>query len=165
MNPGFIVTTGTPIPPSAEPEAVVVNDGWFPDMNPLHVREACRLDATVTPQRLRPVLMDAMLSVNAELQHWADEQRTRWGYAQLDDVPAPQVGGESAKLLYYRRAVHACVQADLVQTYRGMAALPTGNKLDRDNDDLQQHAADFRRQQRHAIADLLGRARSTVELL
>lgn len=152
-------------PPAATPALVITNDGWFPDM-PLHqVRSVCRLDGTVTEDRLKVALQDAMLSVNGELQHWADEQRCRWGYAVLGDVPSPQVGGESAKLLYYRRAVYACLQADLLDTYRGMAAIGTGNKLDRSNDDLQLHAADYRRQQRWAISDLLSRARSTIELL
>ena len=134
-------------------------------MQPQAVRDACRLDGTITPQRLLPALQNAMLSVNAELQDWADEQRSRWGYACLADVPAIQVGGQSANLLHYRRAVHAALQADLVQTWRGMAAIATGNKLERNSDDLQQTAGDYLRQLRNAIADIRGNARCTVELL
>ena len=87
------------------------------------------------------------------------------GYACLADVPAIQVGGQSANLLHYRRAVHAALQADLVQTWRGMAAIATGNKLERNSDDLQQTAGDYLRQLRNAIADIRGNARCTVELL
>lgn len=152
-------------PPPATPEAVIANDGWFPDMDPAQVRAACMLDGTVTDERLRQALQVAMLSVNAELQTWADEQRVRWGYTSLGDVPAPQVGGQSAKLLHYRRAVHACMQADLLDTYRGMAAVGTGNKIDRSHDDLQQNSCDHRRNQRWAISALLGRARATIDLL
>ena len=162
MNTGFFVTAN---PPAESQEPMVANDGWFPDMQPQAVRSACHLDGTVTPDRLRPALQNAMLTVNAELQDWVDEQRSRWGYTQLGDVPAIQVGGESAKLLHYRRAVHAALQADLVQTYRGMAAIATGNKLDRSSDDLQQTAGDYLRQLRNAIADIRGSARCTVELL
>lgn len=152
-------------PPPARPESVIANDGWFPDMDPTAVRAACMLDGTVTDVRLRSALQSAMLSVNDELQAWAHEQRSRWGYASLGDVPSAQVGGESAKLLHYRRAVHACLQADLLDTYRGMAALGTGNKLDRSHDDVQHNASDHRRNQRWAISALLGRARATIDLL
>lgn len=162
MSNGFFVTAN---PPAEGLEQIIANDGWFPDMDPAQVRTACRLDGTVTAEHLLPALQNAMLTVNAELQDWADEQRTRWGYAKLDDVPAPQVGGESAKLLHYRRAVYASLQADLVQTYRGMPAIATGNKIDRESEDLQQTAGDYLRQLRNAISDIRGSARCTVELL
>lgn len=162
MN-GFIVTAN---PPAATQEPVVSNGTWFPDMDPAQVRNACRLDGTVTADRLRPALMDAMLSVNAELQDWADEQRTRWGYACLANVPARQVDGESAKVLYYRRAVHACLQADLAEAYRNLSTIPSGaGKADRVLEDLAIQVDQHRRNQRWAIADLLARPRCTVDLL
>ena len=52
-----------------------------------------------------------------------------------------------------------------MQTWRGMAAIATGNKLERNSDDLQQTAGDYLRQLRNAIADIRGNARCTVELL
>lgn len=152
-------------PPPATAEALLSNDGWFPDLLPGAVRAACRLDGTVTTERFLLALKDAMLSVNAELADWAAEQRERHGYLSLEQVPAPRIGGESARLLQYRRAVHACLQADLLDTYRGMAAVATGNKLERSHEDLQLHADDYRRQQRWAISDLTARPRSTIELL
>ncbi len=161
MN-GFVITTN---PPDSEAEPSIANDGWFPDMDPAAVRDACRIDGSVTAARLLPALKAAMLAVNAELQPWADEQRVSWGYARLADVPAPQVGGESAKLLQYRRAIHAALQADLVQTYRGTSTAAVGNKFERDHDDLQCTAGDYLRQLRNAIADIRGQARCTVELI
>lgn len=161
MN-GFVITA---TPPDSTEEPSITNDGWFPDMEPAKVRAACLLDGTVSADRLLPLLQNAMLDVNAELAEWAQEQRARWGYASLADVPAPQVGGESAKLLHYRRAVHACLQAQLLDAYRGMATISTGNKLDRSSDDTSTQAGDHRRNQRWAIADLLGHARATVELI
>ena len=158
----FVATAN---PPTTAAEPMLSNDGWFPDLNPIELRAACKLDGSVTTERFKPALQDAMLNVNTELQAWADEQRSRWGYACLADVPAPQVGGESAKVLYYRRAVMACLQADLLDTYRGMGTLGTGKTIDRDKDDLQLNAADYRRNQRWAISDLLGRARTTIDLL
>lgn len=162
MN-GFIASAR---PPIATAEPVVVNDGWFPDMNPVHVRAACRLDATVTLERLRPALIDAMLSVNAELADWAQEQRTRWGYAALEDVPALRADGKSAKVLHYERAVHYCLQADLAELYRNISTTPNStNKADRIMEELVVHIGEHRRKQRWAISDLLSKSRCTVELL
>lgn len=159
----FIVTAN---PPAAENEPCVTNDGFFPDMNPTQVRDACRLDGTVTTARLRPALQDAMLAINAELQAWADEQRSRWGYNKLEDVPAPQVGGESAKVLHYRRAVHYCLMADLAEMYRNISTTPAGTgKTDRVMEELVTQLGEHRRKQRWAISDLLGQARCTVELI
>lgn len=161
--PAFIVTAN---PPAAAQEPTITNDGFFPDMDPAKVRDACRLDGTVTTERLTPALKDAMLSINAELQPWADEQRSRWGYTSLADVPAPQVGGESAKLLYYRRAVHACLQADLAEAYRNLSTIPSGSgKADRVLEDLTVQLDQCRRNQRWAISDLLSLPRCTVDLL
>ena len=135
-------------------------------MDPAAVRAACLLDGTVTPARLIPALQAAMLTVNCELQAWATEQRTRWGYAALADVPAPQVGGESAQVLRYRRAVHACLQADLAEAHRNMDTLPAGQgKEARVLESLQVQIDEHRRRQRWAISDMLGIARSTIELI
>lgn len=162
MN-SFIATAR---PPVGNNEAVVTNDGWFPDMNPAEVRAACRLESGVTAERLRPALLDAMLSINSELQHWADEQRSRWGYGSLSDVPAAMAGGESSKILYYRRAVHHCLMADMVEMYRNISTTPAGtNKTDRVMEELVIQLGEHRRKQRWAISDLLGHARCTVELL
>lgn len=162
MN-SFVITAN---PPSSTAEPVVTNDGWFPDLNPAEVRNACRLGGTVTAERLRPALMDAMLAVNAELAEYRHEQQSRWGYASLGDVHAAAIGGQSAKLLYYARAVHYGLMADLAEAYRNLSTLPSGTgKEDQVMQALIVEVDEHRRKQRWAISDLLGRARCTVELL
>ena len=159
----FVATAN---PPKADVEPAVQNDGFFPDMEPTAVRAACRLDGTVTPDRLIPALQTAMLSINAELQAWASEQRVRWGYESLADVPAPHMGGVSAQVLRYQRAVHACLQADLAEASRNQDTLPAGmGKEARVLESLQVQIDEHRRRQRWAISDLLGIARSTIELI
>ena len=153
-------------PPVAATEPPVANDPWFPDMNPEDVRNACRLDGTITPARLLPALKAAMLSVNAELEAYRLDQQSRLGYASLAEVPAPTVGGESAQVLRYQRAVHACLQADLAEAYRNLDTLPSGTgKEGRVLEGLAVHVDEHRRNQRWAISDLLGMRRSTVELI
>ena len=159
----FVATVN---PPKPDVEPTVQNDGWMPDMEPSAVRAVCQLDGTVTTARLIPALQAAMLSINAELQAWASEQRARYGYAALADVPAPQMGGVSAQVLRYRRAVHACLQADLAEAHRNMDTLPAGQgKEARVLESLQVQIDEHRRRQRWAISDLLGIARSTIELI
>ncbi len=153
-------------PPVAATEPPVTNAPWFPDLNPATVRDACRLDGTITPARLLPALKAAMLSVNAELEQYRLEQQSRWGYTSLAEVPAPMVGGESAQVLRYQRAVHACLQADLAEAYRNLDTLPSGTgKEGRVLEGLAVHVDEHRRNQRWAISDLLGMRRSTVELI
>ena len=153
-------------PPVAATEPPVTNAPWFPDLNPATVRDACRLDGTITPARLLPALKAAMLSVNAELEQYRLEQQSRWGYTSLAEVPAPMVGGESAQVLRYQRAVHACLQADLAEAYRNLDTLPSGTgKESRVLEGLAVHVDEHRRNQRWAISDLLGMRRSTVELI
>ena len=153
-------------PPLTTDEPAVENAPWFPAMVPADVRAACRLDGTVTADRMRPALLAAMLSVNDELEHYRLEQQSRWGYDSLADVPAPMVGGESAQVLRYRRAVHACLQADLAEAFRNLDTLPSGTgKEGRVLEGLAVHVDEHRRNQRWAISDLLGLRRSTVELI
>lgn len=154
-------------PPTAAEEPAITNDGWFPDMHPVAVRKACLLDGTITADRLRPALIDAMLTINRQLQSWADAQR-ELGYASLAEVPGPSIANEHARIAYYRRAVHACLQADLVEAYRIQAFMPGGTgggKQDGVQEALAVRQDDHRRNQRWAVADLMGRSRSTVELI
>lgn len=160
----FVATSS---PPTAAIEPVIENDGWFPSMEPAAVRGACLLDGTVTAERLRPALIDAMLTINRQLQRWADTQRAQ-GHASLADVPGPRIAGESARLLHYRRAVHACLQADLAEAYRIQSDLPGGTgagKKDTVHEALAVRQDEHRRNQRWAVADLMGTPRSTVELI
>lgn len=150
-------------PPRAEAEPKVTNDPWFPDMDPAAVRAACRLESAVTTARLLPALQAAMLLVNEEL---ADYRLRHAEYGSLAGVPAMHVGGESAQVLRYRRAVHACVQAELAEAYRSMDTLPAGMSKDaRVLEALTVRVDDYRRDMRWAISDLLGRQRTTVELI
>lgn len=158
----FLATAKPPIP---EVDAVVDNDPRFPAIDAARLRATCRLDGTVTPARLQRALMDAMASVNSELATYMLAQGLL-GYATLADVPAIPLGGESVKLHHYRRAVYACVQADLSEVYREVDTTPAGNgKQERVGAQLEIKADAYRRAMRWAISDLLGRPRTTVDLV
>lgn len=152
---------GTPPSPTAAEETAIENDGWFPAIDLAHLRSTMRLDGTVTPDRLGHAAVNAMLSVNAELAAYKEAQQAA-GLATLAAVPAPQLGGESAQLHRYRRAVYACVQADLIERYRDFDTTGAGDKL---AEKLELRIDALRRDLRWALADLMGQRRTTVELI
>lgn len=152
---------GTEPTPTAADETTLTNDGWFPGIDLQHLRAVARLDGTVTAPRLREAAINAMASVNAELASYKEAQRYA-GRDSLADVPASQLDGDSVQLVRYRRAVYACVQADLIEAYRDFDTTGAGDKA---AEKLELRLGDLRRDVRWAISDLRGQRRSTVELI
>ncbi|CAJ0819114.1 hypothetical protein LMG19087_03657 [Ralstonia wenshanensis] len=156
----FIAAAPVPAPaqPGGEP---IGNDGFFPDIDVDQAYAAMRLDGTVTPQRLRASLVEAVISVNAELEAWKVAQ-VSFGRSTLADVPAPKIDGQSAHLHRYYRAVLCMAVAWLIERYRTIDATATG---DRKAEAENLAVDDLRRDARWAISDLMGVARTTVELI
>lgn len=153
---GLVATAATQNP--AEP---VANDGFWPDLDPAAARESLRIDGTVTDARMRDALVAAALSVNTELQAWQDAQKAL-GYATVGDIPAAAIDGVNRYAALYLRAVHSTAHADLVERYRNFDATDAGlRKLE----DLNATVDEQRRNARWAIRDILGVARTTVELI
>jgi Phage head completion protein (GPL) len=152
---------GTPPSPAAADEPTLTNNGWFPDIDLADLRKTVRLDGTVTSERLRHAALDAMGSVNAELAGYQEAQQYA-GHTSLASVPAAGLNGESVKLQCYRRAVYAGVQAALVEAYRDFDTTGAGDKA---AEKLELRLDGLRRDVRWAISDLVGRRRTTVELI
>ncbi|BCA60249.1 head completion/stabilization protein [Sphingomonas sp. HMP6] len=145
----------------ATPEAVITNDGWFPDVDPALLRLQVRIRDSVTPERLREAILGAMISIGNVLAAWRLPLEMS-GIASLADVPAAQLGGESRLVLLYRRAIAAQTKADLVERYRDMDLTGAGQ---RQVGDLDQSVEELRRDATHAVRDMLGRTRTDVELI
>lgn len=143
------------------PEAIVTNDGWFPDVDPAQLRAQMRIRDGVTAERLREAILGAMISIGNNLAAWRAPHEAS-GRASLADVPAPQLGGESRLIVLYRRAIGALTKADLVERYRDMDLTGAGQ---RQVNDLDQSVEELRRDATHAIRDILGRTRTDVELI
>ena len=158
----FLAKVNPPLPGAELP---VSNDPWFPAIDPAQLRAICRLDGTVTPERLQHALMQALASVNAELWEFRVSNMLL-GHASLSEVPAGALNGESVKAYHYRRAVYACVQADLAEAYRDMDTTPSGDgKSERVRERIEARIDEHRRALRWAIADIKGQRRTTVELI
>lgn len=153
---GFIVPASSP---AAEPP--IDAGAFWPAIDPAAARETMRLDGTVTAERLRAALVEAIASVTGELGVWM-LGRIALGYATLAAVPAPQIDGESAHLHRYRRAVYGLAAANLTERYRGFDATDPGNRR---ADQLESPIDDLRRDARWALRDIQGLGRTTVELI
>ena len=152
-------------PPAAGIEPVVSNDGFWPDIDPAQLRKDVRLDGTATPERLQLAIEAAMWSINDELARWKEAQM-ELGHAQLVQVPAPQLGGESVKLKQYRRAICCHVQAQLAEANRDIDTLPNGaGKEQRVLSALDTRRDELLRQLRWAIADLQHKPRTIAALI
>jgi hypothetical protein len=157
----FLANPPTPTVTEEPDEAVVTNDGWFPDIDPADLRARTKLDGSVTPGRLRKSIINAVISVNRELAQYKDEQLAS-GCSQLQDVASAQVDGMSYKVVLYMRAIYASVEAEMVERYRDFDTTGAGDK---EADKLTPRIDELRRDLRWAISDLLDIRRTTVELI
>ena len=162
----FVAPYKTVANPPDNPQAgIVANDGWWPAINMDALRATCRFDSPVTNERLRDAVVQAITEVGAELTAWQTQQLAA-GCATLVDVPSPQIGGRSAKVALYLRAVAASVNAQVADAYRDLDTLPSGEgKQDRVLSKIEIRVDGFRRDMRWAIADLQGKQRTIAGLI
>jgi len=161
-----VIDNALPSTSAATPDAsaTIINDGFFIHIDMLAMRDAMRLDGTVTDARLRPAIVSAMLSVNRDLHDWQQTQQ-RKGYAKLADVPASKIDDESRLVSLYRRAVYSTAKADLIERYRDYDTTAAALSDKKSMEWMDIAPADQRRNAHWAIADIVGRPRMTVELI
>lgn len=140
---------------------VIQNNGFWRDIDPADFRAAQRIDTTVTAPRVHQALLAAIIDANNQLQHWQQAQ-IEAGHADITMVPSPSWQPAGMHVALYRRAIYAFAKANLVERYRDYDS--TGAGLERAKD-LDATIDDYRRDAAWAIADIVGRTRSTVELI
>jgi hypothetical protein len=151
-------------PSSAQPpatEAAITNDGFFPDIDPAEVREAARIPSSITPARLRAAILGAIMAVESDLRAFAATAMAS-GHTTLADVPATQLNGQSVQLLRYNRAVALYAKAELIERHRDFDTTGAGGNQ---ADELTPSIGDLRRDALHAVRDILGKSRTTIDLL
>lgn len=151
----------TESPPPADQEGTLSNDGWFPNVDPIKIRAQARLDGTVTVDRLREAILDAMADVNQQLTGYKTEQLLA-GNGALAEVPGPSLAGERIWVIHYRHAILAHVQANLAEQYRNFDTTGAGDKK---AEPLEATADVHRRNLHAALAAITQRPRCTVELI
>jgi len=142
----------------AQPLPDLPHHPFWPAINPNECRDVMQLDGTVTNQRLTHALIEAIVYVNSELKGWRLECEAN-GCTKLDDVPDE----DPERLIHlYRRAVFEQAAADLMERYARFDA--TGEAQSR----AEQQAPVIENHRRNAfwaVRDILGQARSNMELL
>ncbi len=153
----FVVTS--PAPDPVEPE--ITSGDFWPAIDPVKLRAAQRIDSSITPDRLRAALIEAIASVNDELDTWKQTQILA-GHATLAAVPADTIDEVSIQVHRYQRAVGCMAKADVTERMRDF---DTTNEGHRQADALNPVIDELRRDARWAISAILGISRTTVELI
>ncbi|MBD3832881.1 MAG: head completion/stabilization protein [Brevundimonas sp.] len=150
-----------PTPPASAAEGVVAADGWWPDVDLAQLRDIVRLNQTKIPiARLTEAVQVAILDIAEELSTWRAEHGA--GLPGLAAVPGMMVGGESSYVIRWRRAIAACVAADLGERLLGQSSTAAGH--DRAAE-LLPEADLHRRNVVHAVRLFLGQPRIIAELI
>lgn len=145
----------------ASAEAAIENDGFWPAIDPVALRQRIRLDGSIAAERLRAAVVNAVMAVNDELAVWKQTQRDA-GIRRLEDVPADRIDGTSRLQQLYLRAVTCATAAEVAERYRAYDSTAAGHQR---ADDLTPSIDELRRDVRWAIRDFLGAPRMTVELI
>ncbi len=162
---GFVSAPPSAVVDPDQPETVaadlVAGDAFYPGLSITAFRDAMRVPEVVTATRVRDALRGGMLTVRRELRSWK-AGHVAAGAATLAAIDAEEVDGQNAGELLYARAVFAFAAADLAETHGEISATADS----RDRDDVRTiTAAEHRRNGIHAVRDLLGRTRTSVELI
>lgn len=160
MASPVIIPLAGPAPVTAT-DGIVSNDGWLPDVDLASLRAGYRIRDVVTPERLETAVVGAMLAVRADLREWIAARRAE-GATSLGNVPADSIAGQSVLVLAYRRAIGAYTRAELIEGYRDTDLTGRG---ERKVDELDPSVDELRRDALHAIRDILGVGRTSVELI
>lgn len=156
---GFVAPA--PVPPADPPADTLANDGWFPDLTLSDMRNAVRIDGTVTDERLIDSLLYAMDHVNQQLATYKAD-RIAEGINSLVDASAGQVlGGKPRLVQLYLRAVRCEAKADLTERYRDFDADGANPRVTDNAPAIDEQ----RRNAQWAVRDILGQTHSVVELI
>lgn len=157
-------TTGLPAPVVADVrdmQAAIDSGPFWPQIDPGQARLEMRLDGTVNATRLRTALIEAVALVNTELDAWATQQQAQ-GITTLTDTTTKRIDLVSLNDIRYHRAVYCYAAANLQERLRNFDTTAEGHKR---ADALTDPIDDQRRDARWAVSDILGRTRTTVELI
>lgn len=156
----FVANPPSPAP-APEVDALIVNDGFFPDIDPAVIRSTMRVPSSITPARLKAAILAAILTVELDLQDFAADAIAA-GHMALDEVPAKQIAGQSIHLIRYGRAIALYAKAELIDRHRDFDTTAAGGDQ---ADELTPSIAELRRDAQHAVRDIKGIGRTIVDLL
>lgn len=148
-------------PPAPDPADQVAGDAFWPAVSISEFRDAYGIAKAVTDTRVRDALRAGMLHVRRELRGWK-AGHVAAGATALANVESEEIDGVPAAELLYRRAVCCVAAADLGESHNEISATADGR--DRIAEEITA-ADELRRSATHAIRDILGVTRTSVELI
>lgn len=148
----------TPLNPNEIGDEVITNNGFFPDLYLLAVRNAMRIDGTVTNERLKRAVIDAIATVNKDLKPFRLAQQAQ----SLADCDDERINGESVLVHHYKQAVFSLATALLYEHYRSFDSTKDGHDK---STELQHTAGDLRRDYHFAVREIRGENGLISELI
>lgn len=136
-------------------------DAFWPSIDLDALRINLRIDSSVSTARLETAAINAAIHVNRELAGWRIRHQAA-GIEHLADVASETINDISVQIHLYLRAIQASTAVEITERYRAFDSTNAGS---RNAEDLVLNIDDYRRDQRWAIRDFLGRGRTTVELI
>lgn len=155
---------GGPSAVQTQPDNIITNDGFFPDIDITHMREAVRLDGTVTDARLIAATVGAIIFVNDQVKELKASAQGA-GLTGLAAIPATQVNRQSVLQSHYLRAVYCTAKADLIERYKDYDTTATSLDDKKLVGFLANGPDEERRNAQWAISNLMGRHQVTIELI
>ena len=159
---GFVSCPPSTAPDPAAPDLdLVAGDDFYPPVSIAEARESLRVNTMITDPRLRDALRGGMISVRKDLAAWK-AARVAAGALSLADLDEEEVDGVGMLELLYRRAVFAYAGADLAETHNDITATAEGK------DRIETGAltaGEHRHNATHAVRDIIGATRTSVELI
>lgn len=146
-------------PTEIEDEALA-NNGFFPDISLLDLRNAMRIDGIVTNDRLKHATIEAIITVNQDLKPL--RQQAQAENKTLHELNDEMLNGEPVMEYQYKRAVYCLAVANLYERYRSFEATKEGHNK---SDELLDTAGDLRRDYHHTVRTMLGEHRLIAELI
>lgn len=140
---------------------VIPNNSFWPEVDLGQYQKVMRSDGTVTPERLKQVVLTAMSEVNTELYAWRERQELL-GYNQLEEVPALRLGNQSQRVHHYLNAIWCWARAVLYERYADYDATASGSKR---GGELEKVGDDLWRDARWAISRVQDLPHCVVELI
>ena len=139
----------------------ISNISFFPAIKIKEVRDAQRLDGTVTTERLKKAITNAIIAVNDDLYSWRLAKQAD-GLSSINELIDDMINGESKYLILYKQAVYSWANALLNEQYLNFdVTAKAKNQIEPE----QESAGNLYRDARYAIRDILGKSRSTMELI
>lgn len=156
---GFIAIEPTT---EAGDTTTIYSGPFWPVIDVDQLRQAMRIDGTVTDHQLNHTAINAVSEVNTDLNYWRKEREAE-GVTTLADVPAESINDTSVNLHHYRRAVYALTQANLVEPLSRLRC--TARKGNQEADELLPQITELYRDAVGLFKTFWSITHTTVELI